>query len=73
MDHLDGGREGDADLLRVIGEEAGGRGLDLPGPRRRLGVKVGRLTCRSHKSDAVRVVQSCGKLLNNQILLSNLG
>lgn len=48
---LDGGGEGHADLLRVIGEEAGSRGLDLPGPGGGLGVEVSRLTCqsRTHK------------------------
>lgn len=46
--HLDRRRVGHADLLGVISEEAGGRGLDLPGAWGDLGVEVSRLTCQSH-------------------------
>lgn len=47
--HLDGGGEGHADLLFVIGEEAGRVDLDLPGPGSRLGIEVSHLTCQSNK------------------------
>lgn len=56
--HLDGGGEGHADLLRVIGEEAGSCGLDLPGSWGGLGVEVSRLTCQSHKRDIESTCQS---------------
>lgn len=56
--HLDGGGEGHADLLRAIGEEAGSCGLDLPGSWGGLGVEVSRLTCQSHKRDIKSTCQS---------------
>lgn len=47
--YLDGGGVGHADLLLVIGEEAGSRGRDLPGTGGGLGVEVSQLTCQEHE------------------------
>lgn len=55
--HLDGGGVGHPKLLRVIGEEFGGRGRDLPGSGGGLSVEVSLLTCQSHKRDFLTVNQ----------------
>lgn len=65
--HLDGGCEGHSQLLFVVGEEAGGCRFDLPGLGGRLSVKVGRLTCQSHKRGVTltkMIVCSCQADLN---------
>lgn len=45
MTRLNGGGEGDSDLLRVIAEQLRRCGCNLPGSGGRLGIEVGRLTC----------------------------
>lgn len=54
--YLDGGGVGHADLLLVIGEEAGSCGRDLPGTGGGLGVEVSHLTCKEHERHMTSLV-----------------